>query len=185
MVDENFINETLPGPLRFSIKLCGALRKGLFEKAWKAPNFGRGCLHRPVRPKRRKGLLKELWISKSSCVVVQINLWFGMILDHFGAVPSGGGSLKGNSKIVIRRGLLKEDANSAWGALAAKTSKCFQNGRCRTRFHEQKNSKPKHGFGGCKVLPKATVPSEGSLKGNCMHEATMPSELVVERKCYA
>ena len=84
-----------------------------------------------------------------------------------------------------RRGSLKENANSAWGALAAKTSKCLQNGRCRTRFRERKNSKPKHGFGGCKVLPKATVPSEGSLKGNCMHEATMPSELVVERKCYA
>ena len=49
----------------------------------------------------------------------------------------------------------------------------------------EKNSKPKHGFGGFKVLPKATVPSEGSLKGNCMHEATMPSEGVVERKFYA
>ena len=85
LVEENFINETLPVLLRNPIKLSGTPRKGLFEEAWKAPNFGRGCLHKPVRPKSRKGLLKEVWNSKSSCVVVQINLWFGIILDHFGA----------------------------------------------------------------------------------------------------
>ena len=63
LVDENFINELSPAPLRVCIKLSGAIRKGLLKEGLEGS-------------KLRKRLFKEACMAENSEGVVERGLDF-------------------------------------------------------------------------------------------------------------